>query len=241
MGLSVETVGEYTETSNSQPAIDAGLAALRNLLGKIRALHPAQKDKHGTRNAPKNLGHTMPPRRSPKVEPIFAPIFGANFCLQLAWGPGVRKNWIQKLAQILGSKSAQISDSNSDSISDSFFGRIFGLIFGLTFGLNFGCIFRASGNPNSCVFAPISCITPCTPPPLPMPLPRRPLPPPVLGSCDHFPESALSPGFHHTPGVSSSPSASRGRAPPSQLGLLLGGEDTRDWELTLRLVSLLLH
>ena len=154
MGLSVETVGEYTETSNSQPAIDAGLAALRNLLGKIRALHPAQKDKHGTRNAPKNLGHKMPPRRSPKVEPIFAPIFGANFCLQLAWGPGVRKNWIQKLAQILGSKSAQISDSNSDSISDSFFGRIFGLIFGLTFGLNFGCIFRASGNPNSCVFAP---------------------------------------------------------------------------------------
>ena len=152
--MSAETVGEYIETSHSQPAIDAGLAALRNLLGKIRALHPAQKDKHGTRNAPKNLGHKMPPRRSPKVEPIFAPIFGANFCVQLAWGPGVRKNWIQKLAQILGSKSAQISDSNSDSISDSFFGRIFGRVFGLTFGLNFGCIFRASGNPNSCVFAP---------------------------------------------------------------------------------------
>ena len=154
MGLSVETVGEYTETSNSQPAIDAGLAALRNLLGKIRALHPAQQDRNGARNAPKIFGNKMHPRRSPKVEPIFAPIFGANFCLQLAWGPGVRKNWIQKLAQILGSKSAQISDSFSDSFSDSLFGRIFGLIFGLTFGLNFGCIFRASGNPNSCVFAP---------------------------------------------------------------------------------------
>ena len=119
MGLSVETVGEYTETSNSQPAIDAGLAALRNLLGKIRALHPAQQDRNGARNAPKKFGHKMHPRRSPKVEPIFAPIFGANFCLQLAWGPGVRKNWIQKLAQILGSKSAQISDSFSDSFSDS--------------------------------------------------------------------------------------------------------------------------
>ena len=221
--MSAETVGEYIETSHSQPAIDAGLAALRNLLGKIRALHPAQQDRNGARNAPKIFGNKMHPRRSPKVEPIFAPIFGANFCLQLAWGPGVRKNWIQKLAQILGSKSAQISDSFSDSFSDSLFGRIFGLIFGLTFGLNFGCIFRASGNPNSCVFAPISCITPCTPPPLPMPFPRRPLPPPVLGSCDHFPESALSPGFHHTPGVSSSPSASWGRAPPVPTGPLLRG------------------
>ena len=112
-------MGEYIETSHSQPAIDAGLAALRNLLGKIRALHPAQQDRNGARNAPKIFGNKMHPRRSPKVEPIFAPIFGANFCLQLAWGPGVRKNWIQKLAQILGSKSAQISDSFSDSFSDS--------------------------------------------------------------------------------------------------------------------------